>query len=142
MDDPRQYFVACAAIFNDQGQILLTKRNSPSNPETHNKWQLPGGSVEIGEHPAEAALREIKEETSLTIQLIFDRPFVYSHGFGRKGHVILLVYKAKYISGKLDISGDLGETKEAKWFRPEDVPHLKSLPETEKIVRDIALAKE
>lgn len=135
--EQRQYFVACAVIFNDNGQILLTKRNNPQSVEVHGKWQLPGGSVELGEHPKDAAIREVQEETNLTINIESDRPFVFSHTFTNGVHVVLLVYKAKYVSGQLDISNDLEETLDAKWFEPQEIATLSSLPETNAIIQAI-----
>lgn len=132
-----QYFVACAAIFNEKGQILLTKRYNPSNSEVHDKWQLPGGSVDQGEHPLESAIREVLEETGLKVKVTSDRPYIFSHIFQNNVHIVLLVYKTHYVSGVLDISEDLEETSDARWFDPKDIAHLESLPETNKIIQAV-----
>jgi mutator protein MutT len=134
MDNYKQYFVACAVIFRKDGKILLTKRNHPSNNEVHNKWQFPGGSVDSGEHPIESAVREVREETGLTVNISATRPFIFSHTFNDGTHVILIVYKAQYVSGNLDISHDLDETSDAQWFTPDEIKHLDSLPETNEII--------
>ena len=50
------------------------------------RWMLPGGHVEAYENPAEAALREVREETGLTAQLI-NTPAdgLNRHGYRRAG---------------------------------------------------------
>lgn len=53
--------VRVAVIQGDQ--VLLMKR------EDFEVWSLPGGEIEDGESPAQTALREVLEETGLTIQL-------------------------------------------------------------------------
>ncbi len=140
--DTTQYFVACAVILNDHGKILLTKRHNPNNPEVHDKWQLPGGSVDFGEHPSQSAIREVKEETNLSIKHLSDKPFIFSHTFKNSVHVVLIVYKTILVSGELDISGDPDETNDAKWLELDEIKHLNSLPETYEIVSTILRAKE
>lgn len=137
-DNRQQYFVAAAVIFNDEGKVLITKRHSPSNPEVHNKWQFPGGSVDYGEHPKEAALREIQEETGLTIQITADKPVVFSHVFkNHQAHIVLMVYKAQFVSGELNISHDLEETSEAQWVDPQEIASLPTLPQTQETLEEI-----
>jgi ADP-ribose pyrophosphatase YjhB (NUDIX family) len=52
-----------AAIFNEQGQILLMQRADGSG------WCLPCGFVEPNESPAEGIVREVREETGLEIRI-------------------------------------------------------------------------
>ena len=58
---------SAVAILDDDSNMLLLLRSGKSRwmPK---KWGLPGGKVEAGEGPVEAAIRETKEETSLNIQ--------------------------------------------------------------------------
>jgi 8-oxo-dGTP diphosphatase len=54
---------AAAVIFDQQDNILLAK----STYQRFHPWGLPGDSLEYGEHPEEAVVREVWEETSLRI---------------------------------------------------------------------------
>lgn len=51
-----------AAIFDDQGHILLIQRRDNS------LWAMPGGAFEVGETPAEGACREAWEETGVAVE--------------------------------------------------------------------------
>ena len=52
-----------AIIETDNGIILIKRKNLPAG------WAIPGGFVDYGETLEEAAIREMKEETSLDINL-------------------------------------------------------------------------
>jgi len=52
-----------AVIFDTDKNILLVK----STYNRFHPWGLPGGSLEYGEHPEEAVIREVLEETHLNI---------------------------------------------------------------------------
>jgi ADP-ribose pyrophosphatase YjhB (NUDIX family) len=50
-------------VANDQGEILLIRRTDNDN------WALPGGAMDLGESISEAAIREVKEETGIDIEI-------------------------------------------------------------------------
>ena len=54
---------ASAVIFDRRGRVLLQQRSDGG------QWGLPGGSVEIGESVTDAAIREVREETGLTVSV-------------------------------------------------------------------------
>ena len=48
-------------------QVLMMHRTRKKNDMNHDKWIAIGGRFEAGESPEECALREVKEETGLTM---------------------------------------------------------------------------
>lgn len=53
---------AAAYIVEGEGRVLLVK-----HAYGHRNWELPGGAGEVHESPVETAVREVKEETGLTV---------------------------------------------------------------------------
>jgi 8-oxo-dGTP diphosphatase len=73
MNRPR----ACAAILNDS-KILMVCHQTPSRTY----WTLPGGGWEVGETIEQTAIREVKEETGLNIEvikLLFEENYEYGN---------------------------------------------------------------
>ena len=62
---------AFAVVLDWRGRILLAHRRDMD------LWDLPGGGIETGEIPTEAAIRETKEETGLDVKV--DRLFVVAN---------------------------------------------------------------
>jgi len=60
--------IQCVGIVCFRGdEILLIKRGKPPR---EGEWSIPGGRIDDGEEEAEAALRELSEETSVQAKLI------------------------------------------------------------------------
>ncbi len=53
-------------VLDEQGRILLVQRG---NEPQRGRWSVPGGRVEPGETPAQAAVREALEETGLRVRI-------------------------------------------------------------------------
>jgi 8-oxo-dGTP diphosphatase len=61
---PSPTLCAAAVVRDADGRLLLIRRgHAPSQ----GLWSLPGGRVEPGETPAQAAVREVREETGLDV---------------------------------------------------------------------------
>ena len=106
---------ADAAIFDADGNILLMRRADDG------QWCLPCGWVEPSESPAEAAVRETREESGLdarVVQLVdvFTRKPNSGHG---PHAAIAVVYLCDVIGGVLRGSH---EGEELRYWRIEDVP--------------------
>lgn len=61
LDRSRPYVAAGVLFFNDAGRILLVQ------PRYKDYWDIPGGYVETGETPAQAAAREVREELGIEV---------------------------------------------------------------------------
>ncbi len=111
---------AGGCIFNDKGEVLLQRR------EDFGKWGFPGGAVELGETPEMAAIREVKEETGLEVEVrrligvYTDCNMEYPNG--DKAQSICIVYEFQVIGGEL--TWDEGETLELKYFSLNESPEL------------------
>lgn len=57
--------VAAYAVVVDDDRILLAHWNSPTRPA----WTMPGGGLDPGEDPMDAAVREVLEETGFHVEL-------------------------------------------------------------------------
>jgi ADP-ribose pyrophosphatase YjhB (NUDIX family) len=104
------------AVIQDD-KILLKQR------EGFETWILPGGSIEVGESIAQAAIRETKEETGLDVQLT-GLAGIYSRlGNFLGGHVVL--FTGRSIGG--EIKCQAGEIIEVRWFPFDKIPSPLSL---------------
>ncbi len=81
---------AAAAILNDAGRILLVRHSYGRQ-----NWELPGGVAKPGESPEETAIREVAEETALTVVAeritgIYPEP---GHRLGPAMHFVVLCHR-------------------------------------------------
>ncbi|KTD08257.1 8-oxo-dGTP diphosphatase [Legionella jamestowniensis DSM 19215] len=88
--------VAVAVILNQSGEVLITRR--PSHVPHGGLWEFPGGKVEPDETPAEALVREIKEEVGLEI-LSFRFLEEITHAYSTKV-VSLLIFVVRDYKGE------------------------------------------
>ena len=106
-----------AIVRDGAGRLLLIKRGH--DPEA-GKWSLPGGRIEPGETDAQALVREMREETGLTVlpgPLLgaVERP-------GPGGSVIDIRDYAATVTGGTLAAGD--DAADARWVAAADVPRL------------------
>lgn len=96
-----EFTVLC--LIHDKDRILMQDRKS----EDWKGYALPGGHVEIGESIVDAVIREMKEETGLTIQnpkLCGVKQFPIYDGDYSKGRYVVFLFETDEYSGELTSS--------------------------------------
>ncbi len=110
--------VVAGIILDTASRVLLVKRGVEP---CIGKWTLPSGFIEIGEHPDECILREVKEETNLECKI---RKLLGVHQ--QKGwkyrSVIVLAYLLDIISGEPKAGDDAVDIGYYEYEALPDIP--------------------
>ena len=136
MADSREYpdrpFVGVGVVVLKAESVLLLRRGRPPRL---GEWSLPGGAQHVGETVAEAALREVREETGLVIEspaLLDVVDSLVRDPEGRvRYHYTLVDFWAEWRSG-LPQAGD--DAQAAQWHARETLPQLGLWDETLRII--------
>lgn len=100
-------------------RLLLVQRG---NPPFAGQWALPGGFVEQNEQVADAAPRELAEETGLRVDAlemlgVYDTP-----GRDPRGWTVSVVYVARLQDEPEVLGAD--DATDARWFAVDELPTL------------------
>jgi 8-oxo-dGTP diphosphatase len=123
---PDRPFLAVSAAIVRDGQVLVVQR---ARPPANGLYSLPGGVVESGETLAEAIVREVREETSLSIEpvaLAGFRESIVRDAEGRiERHFVILPFAARWLAGEPRLNEELSD---ARWVRPSELATLPTTP--------------
>jgi ADP-ribose pyrophosphatase YjhB (NUDIX family) len=113
----REHKVAAGVLVEHKGKVLLVRRRMIPG---QGMWTLPAGFVDFGEDPAEAAVRECREETGLGVKIagLFDITAGREHEHGAD---IIIVYRAQLIGGTPRAGDDVDQVA---FFAPDELPSL------------------
>lgn len=121
----RPFLAASVAVLRD-ARVMLAARG---RPPLDNVFSLPGGVVETGESLAEAALRELREETGVEADLIgFLGPIEYLDldEAGRvRHHFVICAHAARWRSGDGTLSD---EASEIRWLPEAEIGSVPTTP--------------
>src|SRR3954447_1751043 len=142
MSDPRMYpdrpYLAVSAAIIRDGRVLIARRAKGASTGL---YTLPGGVVEAGGTVREAVVREIAEETGITIEpvaLAGQREFIARDEAGKVSrHFVILCFAARWLIG--EGVPQIEELSELRWLRPAEIAKLKT---TEGLADIIAAAFE
>ncbi len=104
---------------DEAGRILLVRQADTG------RWATIGGSGEVDEHPADAAVREADEEAGVTVELtglvtaLGGPEFRMTYPNGDETAYVSIVYEARVVGGTPRPDND--ETVEVAWFHPAEL---------------------
>lgn len=111
-----------AVVIINKDQVLLVKRK---REPYQGSWMFPAGFVKYGEHPKEAAIREILEETGLKVTAVKLIDIFQSDDDPRSlGHLIFFFITK--LNGEVNLSnGDSDENSDLRWFPINQLPPVR-----------------
>lgn len=113
-----------AVIINEEGEVLLQLRSDTGT------WGLPGGAIDPGEEPAEALVREIREETALEIVPerivgVYGGPdFRIRYSNGDEAEIVSITFACRPVGGRPRVNDD--ESLKVRYFAPHALPPMES----------------
>jgi len=133
---PRRPVAAVGVVCLRGDEVLLIRRGA-APLEGH--WSLPGGRIEWGERAADAALRELKEETGCEAQLLglidvvdgLMNRTAAAEGDPPWAHYVLIDFAARWTGGE-PRAGD--DAREARFFSRVEIESLGLWRETLRII--------
>ena len=133
---PTRPYVGVGAVIWRDDKFLLIQRGKPPRER---EWSLPGGAQHVGETVRETCLREIKEETGLTVEItglldVIDG--IFKDGDGQVEHHYTLVdFTARWVSGDAKAADDVTDVR---WVSLDDLGDYGLWEETERVIRKSA----
>ena len=115
---PSSPLVGVGGVVVDRGRVLLVRRGTEP---LRGHWSLPGGLVEVGEALSDALVREVREETGLTVRVVelielLDR--IHREGDRVRYHYVIADYLCVVEGGEPRAASDADEVRwveRAEW---------------------------
>lgn len=108
-------------VRDDAGRVLLVRH-------VEGRWQLPGGAVDPGEHPREAAARECLEEAAAVVRIgevlgVFGGDgYRVTYANGDQLGFVPILFAGELVGGELRPDGE--ETQDVGWFALDEIAGL------------------
>ena len=98
--------MSVGAVIVEAGRVLLVRRGKEP---MKGHWTLPGGMLEVGESLIEGVIREVKEETGLTVEVLelielLDR--IHREETRVRYHYVIADYLCRVVGGQLQAASD------------------------------------
>ncbi|MHA2225535.1 MAG: NUDIX domain-containing protein [Candidatus Hodarchaeales archaeon] len=108
----KRFYVGLAGLIEKNGRFLVLKRSSEKDFEP-GYWEAVTGRLEEEEQPEVGLLREIEEETGITVQILMPIETGFFYRGGKDFPMVFIAFWCQYLSGEVRISW---EHSEFKWI--------------------------
>lgn len=120
--DP-QVHVGVAAVVHRNHDLLMIQRAGVGQfaSDGHGTWSVPGGWLEFGETPEDAAVREAMEETGVEVEPIGHADFVSCPSYDGNFQIVTLFIYCGWVSGRPHVT-EPDKCPEVAWINWDKVP--------------------
>ena len=111
-----------SVVLDDQGRVALVRRKD------NGLWALPGGGMELGESIEDCAVREVKEETGLDVEItglvgVYTNPHhVMKYDDGEVRQQFSLCYRTRLLGGELAFDS---ESTDIAWIERDAIANVR-----------------
>ena len=121
-----KYEKSCGAVIFDGDKVLVIQ-------QVAGHWGFPKGHVEEGETEVETAVREIKEETNLDVEINEKLRYVESYSPEENVKKYVVFFVAKKIGGEVKVQEE--EVIDSEWLLPKDAMERLTYESSKNILR-------
>jgi len=99
--DPNVH-VGVAAVIERDERLLMIRRGGVGEfaSDGRGTWSVPGGWLDLGETPWEAAVREAREETGVDVQACRSEGFVSCPSYNGRFQIVTLFVSCRWVAGE------------------------------------------
>lgn len=115
-------------IINDNKVLLVYEKN-------RNFWGFPKGHTEENENEIQTALREVKEEVGLDVEIISDKRYKLHYIIRDEIDKTVILYLATPINS--NITKQESEIQEANWFSYSDAINTLTFDHTKELFKEV-----
>lgn len=134
------FMTAFGVLWNEARDAILLERRADS-PDSG--WGFPGGFLDYGESPMQAVVREFKEETGLTVEVVrvlgISTHITDKNAWGDAQENIAVGFEVQLVGGTIQADGD--ETLEVKWVPVNPEPKM-FVPQAQRTMHKVLTENE
>ena len=119
---------SCGCIIIENGKVLLIQ-------QTKGHWGFPKGHIEVGETDIETAIREVKEETNLDVEVNENKRYTMEYVTDKGTLKQVVLFSASKIGGNEKYQES--EIKSMKWMTYEDAVKMITYDNTRELFKKI-----
>jgi 8-oxo-dGTP pyrophosphatase MutT (NUDIX family) len=133
--------IASVILISSDNHVLMGRKDPTRGGVYSDTWHIPGGGIKDGESLIDAAIREVREETTLVLQPEqLSRIDIPGGGATEKtlssGEKVWCRMTFNRFEARLDktaaelakLTAPTGDLIELRWFSPEELPHVEQIP--------------
>ena len=117
---------SCGCIVIDNGKVLLIQH-------LKGHWDIPKGHMEAGETEQETALREVKEETGVDVEVISDKRYTLEYTVENGNLKEVIYFIAKKIGG--EETAQETEVSEIRWLAFDEAVEMLTYDNSKELLR-------